>query len=529
MTDHNGIKKHIILISPTSEDFRKPVAEGKVGRFFPPLGLLLVAQSLKNAGYEVHLFDGNNDQNYKESILGAVTERPSEINYVGFYLAFLQVKDCIELLKSIKSKWPRITTFLGGPFPSVFPEKTVESKLVDVVCYGDGAEISVRVADCIKNGKDWSEIPNLYFKKDGCTHNNPKTITDSLGAHNYIHYEDFLDLEKYVGKFDVYLGRDFDSEIKRAIPILTALGCSYKCTFCENALLDHKHRSLGAKEIVEQMNFYYENFAIETFSFFDEEFAADKKRIYELVALLEKNPYKFKWGTQIRASDLNKNFINKDLLRRLENSGCIRFSMGIESGSPKILKKIKKGLTPELAIHAAECGRDSSIVFSYSFIVNLPGETDEDLEMTFSLSKKLLAIKRNSFVSAIHPYFAYPGTPLANEIAEKSGYRLEEHFDFEGFADTDLHQYNALVNPINDPIRNCRIAHFIHKQQPFEVKLRKAAILKNFFKLIGLTRNLLGFYRFPLEIILRDRFLSRRGGAHSGQHLFDKRKKLVKN
>ena len=126
MTDHNGIKKRIILISPTSDDFRASLAQGDVGRFLPPLGILLVAQYLKNAGYEVLLFDGNNDKNYKESLLRAVAERPSEINYVGFYLAFLQVRDCVELLKSIKSKWPHITTFLGGPFPCVFPKKMAE-------------------------------------------------------------------------------------------------------------------------------------------------------------------------------------------------------------------------------------------------------------------------------------------------------------------------------------------------------------------------------------------------------------------
>ena len=229
------------------------------------------------------------------------------------------MRDCVELLKSIKSKWPHITTFLGGPFPCVFPKKMAESKLVDIVCYGDGAEVSVRVADCIKDGKDWSEIPNLYFKKEGYVHNTPKTINDYLSVDNRIYYEDFLDLEKYVNKFDVYLGRAFDSDIKRALPILTALGCSYKCTFCENALLDHKHRSIGAKEIVDQMNYYYENFSIDSFAFFDEEFASNKDRLYELVALLEKNPYKFKWGAQLRATDLNKKYINKDLIRQIEN------------------------------------------------------------------------------------------------------------------------------------------------------------------------------------------------------------------
>ena len=75
-----------------------------------------------------------------------------------------------------------------------------------------------------------------------------------------------------------------------------------------------------------------------------------------------------------------------------------------------MLKKIKKGLTPEIVIRAANFGKKSKIVFSYSFIVNLPTETTDELLMTFSLAKKLLAIKPNSFVSAVHHYFAYPGT-----------------------------------------------------------------------------------------------------------------------
>ena len=211
----NVSKKKIILISPTSDDFRKPLAEGQSGQFFPPMGLMLVAQTLKNAGYDVVVFDGNFDLCYKEKILKSINENSSDIVFIGFYLAFLQIKDFIDLLKTIKSEWPQIITLVGGPFPAVFPEMTSKYDLIDIVCWGDGAEVSVQVADSIRMNKEWSEIPNLCFRKNGQIQKNPKSISDSLHKDNHIHLEEFLDLEKYVHKFDVYLGRSKSPQTKR--------------------------------------------------------------------------------------------------------------------------------------------------------------------------------------------------------------------------------------------------------------------------------------------------------------------------
>ena len=503
-------KKKVILISPTSDDFRKPLAEGQSGFFFPPMGLMLVAQTLKNAGYNVVVFDGNFDPDYKDVILKTTKNNSSDIVFIGFYLAFLQIKDFIDLLEAIKSQWPQITTLVGGPFPAVFPEMTSEYDLIDIVCWGDGAEVSVQVADAIRSGKEWSEIPNLCFKKNGQIQKNPKSISDSLHKDNHIHIEEFLDLEKYVHKFDVYLGRNKNPRIKRAMPILTGLGCSYRCTFCEHALMGNRHHALGAKDIVEQMNYYHEKYNVDSFAFFDEEFLSDKERIFELTDLLKKNKNKFYWGAQVRASDVHEKYINKDRLQQIEDSGCIRFSMGVESGSPRMLKKIKKGLTPELVMRAANLGRDSKIVFSYSFIVNLPTETNEELQMTINLAKKLLAIKRNSFVSAIHHYFAYPGTPLAIEAEEKSGYRLEENFNLEAFANLDMPEYSQKVNPtVMDGNRESRIVHFEYSVLPYEFKLNGKAIICNSFKIIGGIRYFFNFYAFPLEVSLRKLYLKR--------------------
>ena len=79
---------------------------------------MLVAQTLKNSGYDVDVFDGNFDPDYKDKILKNTKENSADIVFIGFYLAFLQVKDFVDLLKAIKSQWPQITILVGSPFPA---------------------------------------------------------------------------------------------------------------------------------------------------------------------------------------------------------------------------------------------------------------------------------------------------------------------------------------------------------------------------------------------------------------------------
>lgn len=498
-------KNIVILCSPTSEDFKDMLLKGKAGFFFPPQGLMLVAQTLKNAGYDVRVFDGNFDINYKNSILNIISTYTEKIIFVGFYLTFLQVKECIEIIKKIKIENENILIVTGGPFSSVFYKTIMESNLVSICCIGDGAEVTAKIANSIVNNKDFRGIPNICFKEGDKTIVNPKTCRDELHENNRIYYENFIDIEGYVNKFNLYLTRDYNPEIRRSIPILTGLGCSFKCAFCENALLGHKHISLSAKGIVEQIIHYHEKFNIDSFAFFDEDFFIDRNRLYQFIELLEKSKLKIKWGTQCRVNYFRENYVNSEFLKRLENSGCVRLSMGIESGSPRMLKKINKGITPEQAIRTAEFGRDSKIYFSYSFIINLPDETREDFNMTFDLVKKLLSIKKNSFVSAFHRYFSYPGTPLSIELEKKLGYDIADKLKFEQFSELSLESYNNLINPdINDMYRECKVYYYIIKYE----KLEKILCFKLLFKIVGRIRMSLNFYYLPIEIIMKNRIKS---------------------
>ena len=126
------MKNVIILCSPTSEDFRAAIASGKKGYFFPPLGLLLVAQTLKNEGYEIKFYDGNYDTNYKRDIFDYVSGNSENILYIGFYLTLLQIKDCTDIINAVKSIKPDIPIIIGGPFTAVFTNMVMQSGMVEI-------------------------------------------------------------------------------------------------------------------------------------------------------------------------------------------------------------------------------------------------------------------------------------------------------------------------------------------------------------------------------------------------------------
>ena len=177
--------------------------------------------------------------------------------------------------------------------------------------------------------------------------------------------------------------------------------------------------------------------------------------------------------------------------------------MGVESGSPRMLKKLRKGITPEQVITAAEHGKETPIYFSYDFMVDLPGETVEDLRMTFDLIYKLLPIKKNSIVSAIRTYVAYPGTSLSAEAEEKLGYKIEDRFTFEQFGQMSLKEYNNLLNPRRgDMSRECIFYYYRRLNAPFKFRLNLKSIYSDAFRIIGLIRRRLRFYRLPLELYL---------------------------
>ena len=73
----------------------------------------------------------------------------------------------------------------------------------------------------------------------------------------------------------------------------------------------------------------------------------------------------------------------------MKKSGCRAIVAGYESGSPAILKKIKKGITMERMEAFAEAAREAGIQVHGDFIIGLPGENPETIEQTYRAALRL--------------------------------------------------------------------------------------------------------------------------------------------
>jgi radical SAM superfamily enzyme YgiQ (UPF0313 family) len=488
-----------------------------VGQFFPPIGLLLVAQTLERAGYEVEVLDGNFQADYLDRLEARARERAGELVYVGFYLAFLQIADCLEAARRLAAAAPGVPLVAGGPFPSVFPDKTLSGGHFRACCVGEGAETSRRLADALAAGRGLEGIPNLSYLERGRVVHNPRGGRDVLEGPP-VRYESFLDLEGYVQRFGMYLPREENPSIHRALPILTGLGCNYRCAFCQNSLLGHRHRSLAAETIVEEIEHYQREFRIDSFAFFDEDFFADKKRLFRFLDLVEEKGLRFKWGAQCRANYFNDRYLNPSTLARLEASGCVRLLLGVESGSLRVLKVLNKGITPSQCLRAARAAARSPISLAYSIMVNIPGETNRDLARTHELVHRMMRLKPNSSISAVHDYFALPGSPMSREQERLAGLDLEKDFTLEQIGSISMEEYNKRVNPQPPPDMERRLLLFLIRRRTRQRRFRWGAGLlpwaQNLLLASESLRRRLGFYRLAWENRLGlMAFLKRHGDA----------------
>jgi len=168
----------------------------------------------------------------------------------------------------------------------------------------------------------------------------------------------------------------------------TVRGCIARCSFCSvrsfNGLGVRMH---SAERVLKEIDILYNQHGIRHIDFVDDDFTYSKQRVIDIAkGLIERN-YSLTWsiGNGVRLGSLDD-----ELLENMADAGCTYFSLGIESGDPKILKEMRKPLTiPMLKKGAQLLKRHPRIYYRANFITGYPGETMEQLQRTFSVAEEI--------------------------------------------------------------------------------------------------------------------------------------------
>jgi radical SAM superfamily enzyme YgiQ (UPF0313 family) len=395
--DGSGHEAHKVLLV-----FPKVGAEAPMSLNLP-LSLLNLASFLRDFTVAIH----DHRVASLESFRALLAERPV---CVGFStMTGPQITNALELAAEAKALG--IPTVFGGVHPSLLPEQTQADPRVDHVVVGEGEAVFRGIVETLLAGRTPPAV-----------NSGPLIGLDDLPELPY----ELLDVEPYMHSF---IGTG------RSLPVLFSRGCPYKCTFCCNPVLSPaRWRAMDTGLVLSRINAMVDRFRLDSIQFFDEHLFAKPKL---LAPLLEGIGGRFKWAAQTRANVL----LHYDPAF-LEASGAIGLACGLESGSPAMLKKIKKQETVEQYLEVNRRFASTHIRMWYCYIVGYPGETLDDVRMTVQMAMRLLDENPNAGNNVFYLLSPYPGT----EIAEKEMVQAMPT-EFAKWADFGRHNFVADWHP----------------------------------------------------------------------------------
>lgn len=385
---------------------------------------MYIGTALSKAGYEVNILDANNMS--ESELYGELVWNLSQSIAVGLSVMTAQIPSAINMSRFIKEEYPYMYKIWGGVHPSLYPEQVALSEYVDFVVKGEGEETAVELFDAIKNKEPrFDNLKGVLFKNPigELVYGGDKQPMD-INKLSYPQWGLLHDVEKY-GLMEL------SKRTGVGLPLLSSRGCPHRCSFCIGSVQKIKYRFRDASLVLEDIRKILES-GVNTISFWDEDFFANKKRLIEILDGIEKRGLKFRWFGTARADYFRPHHIDYELAMRLKQSGCQQLGIGVESGSQRVLDMIKKDITLEDSLRTAELLNKVGIDVSFSYMDGLPDEKPEEIENTIKFVAKINSYNNNYRTLGPFVYRPYAGSVLYNRCKELG---MKEPETLEGWVD----------------------------------------------------------------------------------------------
>jgi anaerobic magnesium-protoporphyrin IX monomethyl ester cyclase len=381
-----------------------------------PLGLAYIASCLLGNGHDVKVYDPPPYERF--SVEKAL--RDFKADMIGISCMTPSFPNALKVAEKIKSLTPAPIVF-GGIHPTAMPLETVSNDCVDYVVFGEGEMTMLELLDVVAGKKDAADVPGIAFKKGGkAFKNQPRGLIEDLDCLPFParHLFPRWYFKRYMGIRGLWL---------KSTNMTASRGCPFSCTYCSSKVMfGQRVRFRSAKNIVDEIEHLITKYEIEAISFSDDTFTVNKGRVMDICAEIKRRHLRFKWRIQARAD-----CIDDEMIVALKDAGCVQFDVGVESGSEKVLRTLKKDIVPDQVRKAFRLYRKHNVRTCATFMIGSPGETMEDIKKTIKLATDIGADYTQFFITT-----PYPGTPMYKELALTGGMiegRPYESFHVGGF------------------------------------------------------------------------------------------------
>lgn len=391
--------KVLIINSPLFREYNSLYDEDSL----PPIGLGYIATNLQRNGIETHLIDAIHLRISLDNLIASVKYFKPEFLALNIFTTNQHLVR--ELVESLNISCHVIIGGLSVKelYKNIFDWKS--NNRIDVVI-GDG-ELIVNdiVNNCLKEQPFKTAENRRVFRVDG-------------GSQYFVH-----DISNVPLNRNVFLNEPVKHPFGfMEANIVTSRGCIYSCTFCAASRVLNREFPIREKSkesiIAELSDIIIKYPKVTSIRVLDDLFLKTKDTIHKAIDVFSKSG--LKWRSMAHVSTFNN--VDLDTLRALKNSGCSELFIGIESGSPKILKRIKKTHNLDTIVDNLTRVLQAGINIKGYFIFGFPDETKEDMQMTYELAAKLNGISFQhgaQFRTSVFQYRPYHSTAIYNELKAK--------------------------------------------------------------------------------------------------------------
>jgi len=405
-------------------------------RYFFPFSLSSLSSYLKKNDHQVLIYDADHEEKpvsmtstdllevfpkYLEGIQNPNHSLWKEVekvikdyrpDLVGITFMSTKMGSIEKIILISKKIFPHIPVVLGGAHPSVLYKSSLEQTKADFVILGEGEKTFTELVNELQNrGSNFEKIKGLAFRsKDGkIITTPPRPLIKDLDSLPLPDRESLYKLETY---------RPDDLSM-----VMTSRGCPYNCTFC-SSIWERRVRNRSISNIIQEIEYLIHRFKTKNIYFKDDTFTVNRKRVFNLCDALKSKNIKVDWECLTRIE-----LIDEELLLKMREAGMNYLKIGIETGSPRLLKSTNKNLTIDQIKKGVEILNKLNQKWSAFFMIGFPDETKEEVYMTWKLIEEI----KSTYVS-MSIMVPYPGCKYYYDlkkigaINENSNWNLYDPF-----------------------------------------------------------------------------------------------------
>lgn len=383
----------------------------------PPFWAALTAGFLRQHNVRVGILDANLENLPVQETSSAVLSRSPGLLAIVVYSQ--QANTCApimdtvgELCRELKRLDFRRPIILTGWQPSAIPGRTMREEVCDYLAEGEGF---YTLLDLVR-GRKLRDIPGLWWRNgDGIVANPRSGNVENLSEELSDVAWDLLPLNS--GGYRAYNWmclHDLESRPLFAT-MLTSLGCPFQCTFCaiHSVFGDRRVRYWSPDWVLKQMGILYDDFGVRNININDEQFVFNKNHFLPIARGILERGYKLNIAAFARVDVVHD--LPVEDLHLLKSAGFNWFKLGIESGTRRCLKNVRKGRYSKRHIRQTiKKIHSAGINLCANYMFGLPGDTWDSMQDTLNFAFELNAAFPSFFCT-----MAVPGSDLYREAREK--------------------------------------------------------------------------------------------------------------